>query len=121
MRAGWNCFRFAKIIYVMPVLFAYSHILLTGSAWENTAAIIAATLGTMLFSTVSTAYLVVRTTLLEWVALAAATVLAYLVRPEAWAVALALFAGVFLLNRRRAGGAAAPARAQAAERPAPGG
>ncbi|MDR7426159.1 MAG: TRAP transporter fused permease subunit [Armatimonadota bacterium] len=121
MRAGWNCFRFAKIIYVMPILFAYSHLLLTGSAWENTAAVIAAALGTMLFSTVSTAYLVVRTTLLEWLALAAATVLAYLSRPEAWAAALALFAGVFLLNRRRAGGAAAPGRTQAAGRPASGG
>ncbi len=121
MKTGWACFRFAKIIYVMPVLFAYSHLLLTGSVWQNTAAIIAATLGTVIFSAVSTAYLTVRTTLLEWLALAAATVLAYLARPEAWAAALILFGGVFVLNRRRALGAVAAAPAHAVERSTPGG
>jgi TRAP transporter 4TM/12TM fusion protein len=119
MRTGWNCFRFAKIIYVMPVLFAYTHLLLTGSAWDTTAAIIAATLGTVLFSVVSTAYLTVYTSLLEWLLLAAATLLAYFPRPDAWAAALALFAAVFFWQRRRAAAILAPV--PAAERPAGGG
>jgi len=115
MKTGWSCFRFAKIIYVMPVLFAYTHLLLTGSAWENAAAITAATLGTVLFAAVSTAYLTVHTTPLEWLALAAATVLAYLPRPDAWGAALVLFAGVFLWQRRRAAGTLAVAQPQVAE------
>ncbi len=31
MKTGWSCFRFAKSIYLMPVLFAYTHLLLTGT------------------------------------------------------------------------------------------
>ena len=37
MKTGWACFSFAKIIYVMPVLFAYTHILLTGTPAQNIA------------------------------------------------------------------------------------
>jgi TRAP transporter 4TM/12TM fusion protein len=103
MRAGWNCFRFAKIIYVMPVLFAYTHLLLTGSAWENLAAIVAATLGTVIFASVGTAYLVARTTVPEWMALAVAGVLGFVPRPEAWAAAVALVGAVALRQRRRVG------------------
>ena len=50
MKTGWACFRFAKIIYVMPLLFAYTHILLTGTPAQNIAAIASATLGIVLFS-----------------------------------------------------------------------
>ncbi len=121
MRTGWACFRFAKIIYVMPVFFAYTHLLLDGTLWQNTAAIISATLGTLLFSGVSAAYLVVRTTVVEWLALAAATALAFLPRPEAWAAALLLFAGVFFWQRRRAAGVLPVAEAPAVERSATGG
>jgi len=117
MKTGWACFRFAKIIYVMPVLFAYSHLLLSGSAWENTAAIVAATLGTVIFSVTSTAFLAARTTVVEFFVLAAATVLAFLARPEAWAAALVLFAGVYFWQRRRVTGALRLAEARAAGGP----
>ena len=118
MKTGWACFRFAKIIYVMPILFAYSHLLLSGSAWENAAAIIAATLGTVIFSVASTAFFAARTTVVEWLVLAVASVLAYFARPEAWAAALVLFAGVYFWQRRRVTGALRVAEAPAVEGPA---
>jgi TRAP transporter 4TM/12TM fusion protein len=102
MKTGWSCFRFAKIIYVMPVLFAYTHILLTGTTLQNIAAIASATLGTVLFSIVSTAYFHIRTSLVEWLLLAAATVLAFVPSLLTGAAAIAVFVGVYLWQRKRA-------------------
>jgi len=117
MKAGWNCFRFAKIIYVMPVLFAYTHLLLNGSPSQNVAAVVAATLGTVIFSAVSTAQLITRTTVTEWLVLAAATVLAFIPNPLTWAVAVALVGAVVIGQRRRTVGRAAVAPPLAVERP----
>ena len=30
-KTGWACFKFAKMLYIMPLLFAYTHILLEGT------------------------------------------------------------------------------------------
>jgi TRAP-type uncharacterized transport system fused permease subunit len=103
MKTGWSCFRFAKIIYVMPLLFAYSHILFTGTPAENLWAVFSATLGTVLFSIVSTAYFYIKTTLLEWLVLAFATVLAFVPVLGTELAAVALFAAVYLWQRKRAG------------------
>ena len=111
MKTGWACFRFAKIIYVMPVLFAYTHILLTGTTTQNIAAIASATLGTVLFSIVSTAYFHVRTSLVEWLLLAAATVMAFVPSLLTGAAAIAVFVGVYLWQRRRAIGTLTTAKA----------
>jgi TRAP transporter 4TM/12TM fusion protein len=102
MKTGWSCFRFAKIIYVMPILFAYTHLLLTGTHAENIAAIASATLGTVLFSIVSTGYFYVRTSLVEWLLLAAATVLAFIPSILTGATAIAIFVGVYFWQRKRA-------------------
>jgi TRAP-type uncharacterized transport system fused permease subunit len=102
MRTGWSCFRFAKIIYVMPLLFAYTHILLTGTAAENIGAIASATLGTVLFSIMSTGCFYLPTRLLEWTLLAIATVLAFVPTILTGITAVAFFAAVFLWQRRRA-------------------
>jgi TRAP transporter 4TM/12TM fusion protein len=103
MKTGWCCFRFAKIIYVMPLLFAYTHILLTGTAMENLTAIFSATLGTVLFSIVSTAYFRVNMTLSEWLLLAGATLLAFVPSFIAGAAAVFTFAGIYIWQGRRAG------------------
>ncbi|HWP56674.1 MAG TPA: TRAP transporter fused permease subunit [Candidatus Acidoferrales bacterium] len=102
MKTGWACFRFAKIIYVMPVLFAYTHLLLTGTPAENVAAIASATLGTVLFSIVSTGFFLVRMTALEWLLLAGATVLGFVPKLAAAGASLAIFLGVLWLQRKRA-------------------
>jgi TRAP transporter 4TM/12TM fusion protein len=102
MKTGWTCFRFAKIIYVMPLLFAYSHILFTGTLAQNIGAIASATLGTVLFSIMSTAFFYLRTTLIEWLLLATATVLAFIPSLLTGAAALIIFGAVYAVQRKRA-------------------
>ena len=102
MKTGWACFRFAKIIYVMPILFAYTNILLTGTPAENLWAIASATLGTVLVSIVGTGFFFVRTTLIEWLLLAAAAVLAFIPTLATGMAAIAIFAAVYLWQRKRA-------------------
>lgn len=103
MKTGWSCFRFAKIIYVMPLLFAYTHLLLTGTASQNIGAIASATVGTVLFSIVSTGYFYLRTNVIEWLLLAVATFLAFVPSITTGSAALAIFAAVFLWQKKRAG------------------
>ncbi len=102
MRTGWACFRFAKIIYVMPLLFAYTHILLTGTPQQNVWAIISATLGTVLVSIVGTGYFVVGTTIMEWLLLAMAALLAFIPLVTTMLAALIIFAGIYLWQSKRA-------------------
>lgn len=108
MKTGWACFRFAKIIYVMPILFAYTNILLTGTPAENLWAIASATLGTVLVSIVGTGFFLVRTTLIEWLLLAAAAVLAFIPTLATGMAAIAIFTAVYLWQRKRAGTALQP-------------
>jgi len=100
-RTGWNSFRFAKMIYVMPVLFAYTHILMTGSWQQNLWAAISSVVGTVAFSIMSTAYFLVRTSLLEWLVLAAATILCFLPTLATDLVGIGLFVLVYLGQRHR--------------------
>jgi TRAP transporter 4TM/12TM fusion protein len=115
MKTGWSCFRFAKVIYLMPVLFAYTHILLTGTPGQNALAVVSATLGVVLFSIVSTAYFIVRMTPLEFALMAAATVLAFIPFPATTLAAVGLGALVLFWQRRRAGALAAATPAASLE------
>jgi len=103
MKTGWACFRFAKVIYVMPLLFAYTHILLTGTPAQNIAAIASATLGIVLFSIVSTGFFYIRTNIVEWLLLAVATFLAFVPSIASGLSAIGIFAAVFFWQRKRAG------------------
>jgi TRAP transporter 4TM/12TM fusion protein len=106
-KAGWSSFLFAKMIYVVPLLFAYTHILFGGTFEENVMAVISAIVGTVAFSIMSTGYFLTRTTLVEWFTLAFATVLAYMPSFGTDLAAFGLFAAVYLLQRRRVVAAAA--------------
>jgi len=86
-KTGWTSFKFAKLLYVMPFLFAYTPAILIKN-WDLSPpaaypvldvvmAFFSATVGTLAFSAMSMGYLVRRTTLLEWVFFAVATVLCY--------------------------------------------
>jgi TRAP transporter 4TM/12TM fusion protein len=109
MKTGWSCFRFAKIVYLMPVLFAYTHILFTGTPAQNWGAVISATLGVVMFSILSTAFFVVRMTLLEFILLAIATVLAFIPTWPTVLAAVALFIAAYFWQRRRLPASPAPA------------
>jgi TRAP transporter 4TM/12TM fusion protein len=102
-RTGWNSFRFAKMIYVMPLLFAYTPILFTGTPEENLMAVASAVIGTVAFSILSTGYFLVRTTLVEWSVLAIATLLAFIPTFTTDVAAFALFGAIYLWQRRRVG------------------
>jgi TRAP-type uncharacterized transport system fused permease subunit len=102
MKTGWACFRFAKSIYLMPVLFAYTHLLLTGTPSQNVWAIVSATVGTVLFSILSTAFFVVRMSILEFALMALATVLAFIPTTPTMAAAVAITTAVYVWQRRRA-------------------
>ena len=100
-KTGWNSFRFAKMIYVMPLLFAYTHILFTGDPAQNAWAVASAIVGTVAFSIMSTAFFLTRTTLFEWLALAFATVLAFMPSIATDVAAFVIFGVVFLSQRRK--------------------
>lgn len=101
-KTGWNSFRFAKMIYVMPVLFAYTHILFTGTPSENAWAVVSAVVGTVAFSICSTAFFLVRTTLVEWLLLAVATVLTFVPGLTTDLTGIAIFIAVYLWQRAKA-------------------
>jgi TRAP transporter 4TM/12TM fusion protein len=115
MKTGWSCFRFAKIIYVMPVLMAYTHILLTGTPTQNLLAVISATVGTVAVSILSTAFFLVRMTIFEFLLLALATVLAFIPSPATMTAAIAIFVAVYFWQRKRAGVVAKPGADQQVE------
>ncbi|WP_298402782.1 TRAP transporter permease [uncultured Chloroflexus sp.] len=82
-KTGWTSFKFAKLLYVMPILFAFTpEILMIGSSgqplvdieWGKVAmSWFSATLGTIAFSAVTMFYLVRKTTWWEWIIAAVGT------------------------------------------------
>lgn len=74
-KTGWYAFNFAKVVFLMPLLFAFTDILLSGSAVSNLWAVISATVGTVAFSICSMFYFVRKTTIFEWSLLAVGSVL----------------------------------------------
>ncbi|MGQ9527022.1 TRAP transporter permease [Chloroflexus sp.] len=86
-KTGWTSFKFAKLLYVMPLLFAFTpEILMIGESgrplvdveWSKVAmSWFSATLGTIAFSAVSMFYLVRKTTWWEWVIAAFGTFLCF--------------------------------------------
>jgi TRAP transporter 4TM/12TM fusion protein len=77
-KTGWTCFKFAKLLYVMPLLFAFTPaILFMGTPTEIIFSFISATLGTLAFSSLTMGYMIRRTSLVEWLIFAVATVCLY--------------------------------------------
>ena len=86
-KTGWTSFKFAKMLYVMPFLFAYTPAILIKN-WDMVPAqayplmdvafsFFSATAGTLAFSSLTMGYLLRRTTILEWIFFAAATLLCF--------------------------------------------
>jgi TRAP transporter 4TM/12TM fusion protein len=77
-KTGWTSFRFAKMLYVMPLLFAYTPILMTGTPGETVWTMVTATVGTIAFSAWTMGWLHRRTSWPEWLLLGAAAVMCFL-------------------------------------------
>ncbi|MBU1001420.1 MAG: TRAP transporter fused permease subunit [Proteobacteria bacterium] len=77
-KTGWTAFKFAKLLYVVPFLFAYEPgTLLFGSTMDIVMAFGSAIVGTLAFSALTMGYLIRRTTLFEWLIFAVGTFLCY--------------------------------------------
>ncbi|MBR9856295.1 MAG: TRAP transporter permease [Gammaproteobacteria bacterium] len=99
-KTGWTSFKFAKMLYVMPLLFAYvPAMLLDGSVLEIISAFVSATLGTIAFGAFSMGYLRRKTRPLEWLLLGAGTLLLYWPTLVSDIAGLALVALVWWLQR----------------------
>lgn len=100
-KTGWACFKFSKLLYVMPLLFAYTHILFTdGTTVEYVLSVASAVVGTVIFSIVTMGYFVRKTHWYEWILLAFAAFLAYVYNIWTFIFAMALIAVVYFLQKR---------------------
>lgn len=72
-QTAWLSFRFAKMLYVMPILFAYTPILFTGSTQMALWSIATATLGTVAFAAWTMGYLHSKTSRVSSLVLAVIT------------------------------------------------
>ncbi|KAA0874778.1 TRAP transporter permease [Nitrincola tapanii] len=99
-KTGWTAFKFAKMLYIMPLLFAFvPAMLLDGSLTEILIAYSSAVMGTIAFCAFAIGYVRRKTTPAEWVLLGAATLALYWPSLISDAVGLALVALVFWLQR----------------------
>ncbi|MBN2965491.1 TRAP transporter permease [Sulfurospirillum sp. T05] len=92
-KTGWTSFKFAKMLYIMPLLFAYvPAMLLDGTPFEIFTAFLSATLGTIAFGAFAMGFLRRKTKLYEFVVLGIATLLLY------WPTLLSDVAGIALIS-----------------------
>ena len=98
-QTGWACFKFAKLLYVMPLLFAYTHILMDGTFVQNILSVITALLGTFIFSLVTMGYFVRKTGWIEWIALVIAAFLAFIYNFATFLIALGILVTVYLVQK----------------------
>lgn len=76
-KTGWACFKFAKMLYIMPLLFAYTHILFSGTLVQNTISVVTALVGTIIFSMFTIGYFRRKTRWYETILLALSAFLAF--------------------------------------------
>ncbi|MFN3981769.1 MAG: TRAP transporter permease [Caldilinea sp.] len=108
-KTGWTSFKFAKLLYVMPLLFAFSPaVLLVGHNGqilqdlvfnEVLFAYISAFLGTIAFSVISMGFLVRRTTWWEWIIAAFGAFLCFFPNVATDIIGVAIVAAVWFWQR----------------------
>ncbi|MYC78343.1 TRAP transporter fused permease subunit [Candidatus Poribacteria bacterium] len=100
-QTGWACFKFSKLLYIMPLLFAYTHILFTGGTpVEYTLSVVSAVVGTVIFSIVTMGFFLRKTHWYEWILLALAAFLAYVYNIWTFIIAIGLVTVVYILQKR---------------------
>lgn len=108
-KTGWTSFKFAKLLYVMPLLFAFSPAILlvghNGQILQDLAfnevllAYTSAFLGTIAFSVISMGFLVRRTTWWEWIVAAFGTFLCFFPNVATDIIGVAIVAAVWFWQR----------------------
>ncbi len=100
-KTGWACFKFAKLLYVMPLLFAYTHILFDGTLVQNTLSVVTAVVGTVIFSMVTMGYFVQKTKWYEWCLLALSAFLAFIYNIWSFMIAVAIVTVIYFVQKKR--------------------
>ena len=77
-RSGWMSFRFAKMLYIMPLLFAFSPILDFGDPQGAVWTMVTALVGTFAFAAWTIGYIYRAVTMSEWVLLAVASAMCFI-------------------------------------------
>ncbi|WP_151704972.1 TRAP transporter permease [Nitrincola alkalilacustris] len=99
-KTGWTSFKFAKMLYVVPLLFAYvPAILMDGTVTEILVAYSSAIMGTVAFSSFAMGFMRRKTSIIEWIILGAGTVALFWPTLISDAIGLALIAVVYWLQR----------------------
>lgn len=99
-KTGWTAFRFAKMLYIMPLLFAFvPAMLLEGSITDILVAYFSAIMGTIVFCSFAIGYARRKTTWLEWGILGIASLLLYWPGILTDVVGLALAGLVYWMQR----------------------
>jgi len=99
-KTGWTSFKFAKMLYVVPLLFAYvPAILMDGSVTDILVAYSSAIMGTVAFSAFAMGFMRRKTSIIEWIILGAGTVALFWPTLVSDAIGLALIAVVYWLQR----------------------
>ncbi|SKA72487.1 TRAP transporter, 4TM/12TM fusion protein [Paucidesulfovibrio gracilis DSM 16080] len=101
-KTGWTAFKFAKLLYVVPFLFAYEPaILLHGTTSEILLAFGSAIIGTIAFSSLTMGYMIRRTTWYEWILFAAGTFMCYHPNRLTDLAGIGVCFGVYLLQKSK--------------------
>lgn len=118
-KTGWTSFKFAKMLYIGPFLFAFSPGFLLGGPehivpwWDICITWFTVILGTIAFGSLTMGYFLCPTTILEWIICAIATVLLFFPQILPWAIGLeiphlvvdcigiALWAAVYFMQKIR--------------------
>lgn len=100
-KTGWACIKFAKLLYIMPLLFAYTHILfIGGTPLQYVTSVVTALAGTIIFATVAMGYFMRKTTWYESVLLGVAALLAYMNSIWTFVIGIVLLSVVYILQTR---------------------
>jgi TRAP-type uncharacterized transport system fused permease subunit len=101
-KTGWTAFKFAKLLYVVPFLFAYEPaILLCGTTSEILLAFGSAIIGTIAFSSLTMGYMIRRTTWYEWMLFAVGTFMCYHPNRLTDLAGIGVCFGVYLLQKAK--------------------
>ncbi|MYF98300.1 TRAP transporter fused permease subunit [Candidatus Poribacteria bacterium] len=100
-KTGWACFKFAKLLYIMPLLFAYTHILFSGTHLQNIMSVTTALVGTILFSTMTIGYFMRKTRWYETIMLGIAAFLAFTHHIWTFTIGMVILGVVFFLQKRQ--------------------
>ena len=100
-KTGWACIKFAKLLYIMPLLFAYTHILfMDGSYYQYLTSLISAFTGTIIFAAVAMGYFMRKTRWYESIVLGVAALLAYMNNIWTFGIGVVLLVVVYIMQTR---------------------